>query len=289
MLEELFRSDPGGELLVVVEDAVARERALQALEMHSALVQRQLMHGRHGVFSPQSDGRIEFCVSAEGGGQASVMYLAVADWMASRHLVDLPHGFGHVGDLDAVIFVASNRESADKRTTTALLKLEQLYESRPRRPRVVAEVIDGRLAARLEQRCNELRIRDVRVFSIQELRAYFLFQSVVVPGFDTMYAELLGSWGQSFVHKHIDPGVDPSPRGPCTFTALATYLRGLGEILIALELADGVGGTNLCVAPYNDEPGTAFELADLRGAWVIGPDSHLTVTPVRAEPRSAKL
>jgi hypothetical protein len=274
MLEELFRSDPGGEVLVVVEDEAAFSRTLGALEAHSALVRRGLMHGRHGLFEPQADGLIQFRLSPEGG-PASVMHLAVADWMASRHLVDLPRGFGHVADLDAVVFVASQSESADKRTTTALLKLEQLWRDRTRRPRVVAEVIDGRLATRLEQRFDELGIRDIRVFSIQELRAHFLYQSVVVPGFDTVYAELLGSWGQSFVHKHIDPSIDPTPRGPCTFVELALWLRSLGEVLVAVELASPTGRPRLCIAPYGDEPGTRFDLADLRGAWVVAPDTHL--------------
>jgi hypothetical protein len=239
------------------------------------------MHGRHGVFDPQPDGSIAFRLSRDA--MASTMQLAVADWMASRHLVDLPRGFGHVADLDAVVFVASQRESADKRTTTALLKLEQLCEDRPRRPHVVAEVIDGRLATRLEQRFDELGIRHIRVFSIQELRAYFLFQSVVVPGFDIAYAELLGSWGQSFVHKHIDHGVEPSPNGPCSFTSLAMYMRTLGEVLIAVELAGDGGRPRLCVAPYGDEPGTKFDLEDLRGVWVVAPDTHLTQVQSPAE------
>ena len=283
MIEELFRSDPGGEVLVIVEDEAAMDRMLVALEAHSALVRRGLMHGRHGVFDRQPDGSIAFRLSRDATGAPSMMQLAVADFVASRHLVDLPQGFAHVADLDVVVFVASQRESADKRTTTALLKLEQLFEDRPRRPRVVAEVIDGRLATRLEQRFDELGLRDVRVFSIQELRAYFLFQSVVVPGFDIVYAELLGSWGQSFVHKHIDPGIEPSPSGPCTFTSLALYLRSLGEVLVAVELADESGRPKLCVAPYGDEPGTRFDLADLRGAWVVAPDTHLTQVQRPAE------
>lgn len=269
MLEELFRSDPGGQVLVLVADEAARQEALRALDGHSELVRRGLMHGRHGTFERQVDGSIVFRLSEDG--PPALMHLRVADWMASRHLVDLPVGFGHVADLDAMIFVAADRERADKRTTTALLKLEQLFSGRTARPRVVAEVIDGKLAQRLEQRCRELEIADVRVFSIQELRAYFLFQSVVVPGFDTVYAELLGSWGQSFVHKHVVPGENES--GHCDFAALALSLREGGEILIAVELEGPDGHLDLCVAPKSGKYGARFDVSALRGVWVVAPDS----------------
>ena len=272
MLEELFRSDPGGEVLVLVENAQARTEALAALDAHSELVKRGLMHGRHGVFERQVDGMI--AVSLEPDVGVCAMHLCVADAMASRNLVDLPAEFGHVADLDAIIFVASDTESADKRTATALLKLEQLLDMRApvqgSRPRVVAEVVDGRLATRLEQRYRKLRIDDVRVFSTQELRAYFLFQSVVVPGFDTVYAELLGSWGHSFVHRHVVPA--QTGEGRCTFAALAHQLRARGDVLIAVELAGPGGRTRLCVAPCGDALGTAFELSELEGVWVVAPD-----------------
>lgn len=275
MLEELFRSDPGGEVLVLVESAQARVEALAALDAHSELVKRGLMHGRHGVFERQVDGMIAVSLDRESSTGVSAMHLCVADAMASRNLVDLPAGFGHVAELDAIIFVASNTQSADKRTATALLKLEQLLDMREPvrtdRPRVVAEVVDGRLATRLEQRYRKLGIDDIRVFSTQELRAYFLFQSVVVPGFDTVYAELLGSWGESFVHRHTVP----EPReagGRCTFAALALHLRARGDVLIAIELAMEGGRVQLCVAPCGDQPGTVFDAADLRGVWVIAPD-----------------
>ena len=72
----------------------------------------------------------------------SAMHLCVADAMASRNLVDLPAAFGHVADLDAIIFVASDTQTADKRTATALPKPDQLpalpAPGQTRRPRLVA-------------------------------------------------------------------------------------------------------------------------------------------------------
>ncbi|MBV1860320.1 MAG: ion transporter [Nannocystaceae bacterium] len=281
MLEELFRSDPGGEVLVLVRDAQARTEALSALDAHSELVKRGLMHGRHGVFERQVDGMISVSLGPEQSTGVSAMHLCVADAMASRNLVDLPAEFGHVSDLDAIIFVASDVESADKRTTTTLLKLEQLLDMRGatarRRPRVVAEVVDGRLATRLEQRYRKLGIDDVRVFSTQELRAYFLFQAVVVPGFDTVYAELLGSWGQSFVHRHVVPAAQDA-EGRCSFAGLALHLRSQGDVLIAVEIDGPLGRTTLCVAPCGEAPGTEFTLSQLRGVWVVAPDHKDRVT-----------
>jgi hypothetical protein len=274
MLEELFRSDPTGEVLVLVHDEATMRRALRALENHTQLILRGLMAGRHGTFSRVADGR--FAVSLpESRDAPSTMWLEVADWMASRTLVELPAGFGHVGDLDAVVFVAGDGDASDPRTTTALLKLEQLSgpselgTTRTSSPTIVAEVFDDKLAARLVARAKKLGIHHLRVYSIQELRAFFLFQAVVVPGFDLMYEELLGAWGHSIVHKHVG---EPR-RGSCTFVALSRELQRDGEILIALELVDDDGRQRLVVAPRPNEPGGTFELARLRGCWVVASDS----------------
>lgn len=280
MLEELFRSDPGGEVLVLVEDEDALRQAEDALRGHTQLVERGLMRGRHGVFFAQPEGHWQFNPHEDANGP-SVMHLCVADWMASRHLVDLPAGFGHVSDLDAIVFVAGEGNQSDPRTTTALLKLEQLFVSTPlhERPRVLAEVFDGKLATRLEQRCRGLGIEHVRVFSIQELRAYFLFQSVVVPGFDVVYAELLGSWGQSFVHYAASPRT-----GTCSFRGLAMHLRQRGQLLVAVELRDSSGRVEQCVAPHDGERGGHFDLQDLVGVWVVTSDAP---EPLRGVQRTA--
>ncbi|HET6582448.1 MAG TPA: hypothetical protein VFG69_03350, partial [Nannocystaceae bacterium] len=269
MLEELFRSDPTGELLVLVHDEATVRRAWRALENHSQLVQRGLMVGRHGTFVRMDGTRLEVRLP-EHRDTPATMWLEVADWMASRTLVELPAGFGHVGDLDAVVFVAGDGDASDPRTTTALLKLEQLCTRRPVAPTIVAEVFDDKLAARLCARAKTLGLDHVRVYSIQELRAFFLFQAVVVPGFDVMYEELLGAWGQSIVHKHVG-----EPRaGRCTFDALSRELQRAGELLVALELATpGDGRVRLVLAPRSSDPDGTFELSRLRGCWVIAPDS----------------
>lgn len=244
-------------------------RALQALDAHTQLVGRGLMGGRHGTFAAAGAG--EFAVRMpETSGIASRMRIEIADWMASRNLVDLPAGFGHVATLDAVVFVSGDGDASDPRTTTALLKLEQLCV-RPDRdpPLVVAEVFDDKLAARLSARARKLGHEHVRIWSIQELRAFFLFQSVVVPGFDLVYEELLGAWGQSIVHKHVGE----RRTGRCTFVDLARALAADGELLLAIELEGDEGRIELAVAPREREPGAVFALERLRGCWVVAADS----------------
>lgn len=270
MLEELLREKVRGEVLVLVADEAELRRAQDALEEHSQLVERRLMPVHHGTFTRHDDDYVFTCPGTEIVEDSRVR-LRVADWMASRHLVDLPAGFGHVGDLDAVIFVADARGQDDARTTTALLKLEDLlvaHGSEVGRPRVVAEVYDARLAARLEEHFRTMGKHHVRIYSVPQLRAFFLFQSVVVPGFDAVYSELLGSWGQSFVRLR------PAERctGTTTFRDLALGLRRRGQILVAIEMRDDGGREVLHVAPAPTDPGFRIELGNLVYLWVIADD-----------------
>jgi len=278
MLEALMSVDAGAELLVLVETEEQLGEALGTLEVHSELVSRGMLPEHHGIFRAAGDGRIEYRPAGperEEDTRPSFLRVMVADWSASHWLSGLPAGFGHVADLDAVVLVASHTDESDGRVSKALLKLDEILRTRdagrPRgagaRPRILAEVLDARLAIRLERRVSRPGGADVRVFSIQELRAFFLFQSVVVPGFDAVYAELLGSWGQSFVH--FVPAGELS--GRCTFADLARALYRRGILLAAVELGESLPG-EACVAPDDDEPGSEFDLADLRGAWVITDD-----------------
>ncbi len=271
MLEELLRDQHGAEVLVLLQDEAAVTRAREALEEHSQLVERGLMPAHHGTFDRQADESYVFGGGNRGADTSSSVRLAVGDWMASRNLVDLPCGFGHVGDLDAVVFVVDGQIQGDARTTTALLKLEDLlaaHGAEHGRPRMVAEVFDPRLAARLEQHFRTLGKHHVRIYSIPQLRAFFLFQSVVVPGFDGVYSELLGSWGQSFVRMRP---VAPQ-RGVVAFADLALGLRAQGQLLVALRLDGPDGESSLCVAPGPDEVGYEVDLSRLRYLWVIADD-----------------
>ncbi len=282
MLEELFRSDPRGDVLVLVDDPAAHAAAAAAIDAHTQLVSRGLLAGRHGVFERVAAAEYQVRMP-ESHGVPGRLRLEVADWMASRTLVDLPAGFGHVEGLDAVVFVAGAGSDDDPRTTTALLKLEQLCLG-PTPPAVVAELFDAALASRLAARARALGQQHVQIYSSQELRAFFLFQAVVVPGFDTVYEELLGAWGQSLVHMHVEQ----AQQGPCSFDAVAARFAAQGHILIAIELDDG-SGPRLFVAPARHEPGGRFDARRLVGAWVVAPDSGDPAPAVVAAPQPAAL
>ncbi len=271
MLEELLREQLRGEVLVLVEDEAAEQRARDALEEHSELVERGLVPKYHGTFTLRPDGSYAFTCQGTEVVEDSSVHVRVADWMASRHLVDLPAGFGHVGDLEAVIFVTDVHGENDARTTTALLKLEDLlvaHGAAHGKPRVVAEVFDARLAARLEEHFRTVNKHHVRIYSIPQLRAFFLFQAVIVPGFDTVYSELLGSWGQSFVRlQPVKPG-----HGSLSFPDLALGLRRRGHLLVAVVLRSNEGHELLYVAPGEDEPGYIIDRTRLMYVWVIADD-----------------
>jgi hypothetical protein len=272
VLEELLRGNPGAQVLLLLADEEEEQRARFEIGAHSALVARGLMPPMHAAFEPADDGT--FVVRGpEASSDPPRIHLAVADWVASRHLVDLPCGFGHVADLDVIILMSN--DSSDARTTTALLKLESLLATAGAptgKPRVVAEVGDGRLAARLQQHCEKVGKHHMRIYSTQQLRAFFLFQSVVVPGFDAVYSELLGSWGQSFVR------VLPKTKltGRCTFAELSMSLWTVGQLLIGVELYDEGGNRHLAVAPAAKERGHDIDLSLLRCAWVVAVDRTRT-------------
>ncbi len=272
VIEELVRGNPGAQVLVLVADEERLAAAREAFEAHSALVARGLMPPMHTAFSTQDDGT--YVVAGDTSTDPARVHLAAADWVASRHLVDLPCDFGHVADLDVIILTSDGK--SDARISTALLKLEALLAAagaEPGKPRVVAEVGDGRLAARLQQHCEKAGKHHIRIYSTQQLRAFFLFQSVVVPGFDAVYSELLGSWGQSFVRLLPKKKLN---EGECTFAELAISLWSAGNLLIGVEVFDDDGRRHLCIAPGAGERGSTIQLSKLRCAWVIAADKSAT-------------
>ncbi len=272
MVEALIKAEPLTQILIMVADLAAREQAIDDFDAHSRLIERKLLHGNHGRFhkAPNHshltwlDPELEFAAEHEPH-----VYLAVGDWTSSRQLTALPLEFGNVAELDAVILVSSEREGSDARTAKTLMKLETLVH-RPRSPRVVAEVLDVDLARRLRRRSAQLRDERMLVYSIQELRAFFMFQAVVVPAFDQVYAELMGSWGQSLVRLEIArPG-----QGQCSFETLADHLATLGKILVAVEVNPTASQqqTQLWIAEGDPQHGGRIDLGRLAGLWVVADD-----------------
>ena len=281
MIEALIQAEPATRIVVMLADEQAREQAWDDFDAHSKLVHRGLLAGHHGKFRGN---RQHWALTWRDPdrpipelGHAQV-HLVIGDWSSSRQLTALPLDFGHVATVDAVILISSEHHGSDARTAKTLMKLETLTNDRERPPRVVAEVLDVELARRLRRRGALQTGSRVSVYSIQELRAFFMFQSVVVPAFDLVYAELMGPWGESFVQLELP--ADAPRTGVCSFEALADHLSVDDAVLVAVELCyesstGHVHGpccrTVLHVAEIEDERGVV-DLAQLTSVWVIALD-----------------
>lgn len=265
LIEAMVIAEPATELLVLVADEAARAAALDDFDAHTNLVRNGLLPDRHGVFELADDGLLH--VKRPGGGHLGIVQIAVGDFTSSRQMVALPLGFGHIAAMDVVIFLASARATSDAAVSKALMKLEALLGDAERRPQVIAELVDAELAARLRHHYRRRRRDDVQVFSLHTLRSLFLFQSVVVPSFDAVYAELLGPWGQSLL-RMVPTGAPP---GRCTFAGLAARLRRSGAILIAVEVHGADDDVSLHVGRGPAVDGS-FEASTLAAAWVVAPD-----------------
>ncbi|WP_146158183.1 ion transporter [Enhygromyxa salina] len=236
MIESLIQTEPSTQILLVLRDEVALEAAWDDFDAHTKLFERGLLRGHHGSFGSDETQRTLTWINPrhpDRSGDGPHVLLAVGDCSSSRQLTALPRGFGHVDSMDAVLLISSEHHGSDARTAKTLMKLETLTQS----PRVVAEVLDVELARRLRRRGTGHEAERVRVYSIQELRAFFMFQAVVVPAFDMVYTELMGPWGQSFVRMTIEPAARPLS-GTCSFEELANHLSLEGRVLVGVVLCD---------------------------------------------------
>lgn len=240
MLESLIEAQPRTQILLMVHDEASRAEAWDDFDAHTKLVERRLLRDHHGRFeADETQWTLTWCGLDGNTGSGPHVRIAVGDWSSSRQLTSLPAGFGHVGSMDLVILISNEAHGADARTAKTLMKLETLTKE----PRIVAEVLDVELARRLRRRAGERESERVSVYSIQELRALFMFQSIVVPAFDPVYTELMGPWGESLVRLRPET----APSGACSFDQLADHLACSNRALVAVEL---------CAERHVHTPGT---------------------------------
>ena len=160
------------------------------------------------------------------------MRIEVADWTNTRTLTELPSEVAHALDYDLVLFSTDAAGGADARNTAGVMTLEALAKSRPdRRPRIVVEVDDVDLAARLNERFRSMGRHEIQVFSVDELRALLLFQSAAVAYFTEVFESLIQPGGRGLVPFRAKVG------GPeqASFAALSWALRKEGRILVAVD------------------------------------------------------
>ncbi len=271
LIEAILTAEPLGEVMVLVEDDAAKTAAIDAIEGHSNLVRTGLLEGLRGTFERMPGREDEFqCIPGSGGGGAvGRVIIETGDWTSSRQLMRLPRDFGTAPQMDAVILTSSLRHGSDATTATALMKLEHLRDhlSETSTQTVVAELVNAELAHRLDRRYRAMGRDNVAVYSLHEIRAFFMFQSIVVPSFTTIFGELLSPWGQSFTRLEASDGA-----GSVTFSELALALRTRGRVLAAVEMSDERGERRLFVGQGDPERGDRIDLAALDGIWVIQAD-----------------
>ncbi len=275
LIEAILTAEPRGEVLVLVADEEAKAEAVDAVEGHSNLVRTGLLEGLRGTFEPVAGADAEFqCIPGNGGGGAvgRVMF-AVGDWTSSRQLMSLPRAFGTAPEMDTIILTSSQRHGSDATTATALMKIEHLQDhlggrgSTNKEQTIVAELVNAELAHRLDRRYRAMGRDNVAVYSLHEMRAFFMFQSIVVHSFTAIFSELLSPWGQSFTRLDAEGG-----EGAILFSDLAMQLRAKGRVLVAVELQDERGERRLLVGQGDPDDGDRIQLANLDGIWVLQAD-----------------
>lgn len=269
LLEALVLAEAQAQILVLLDDEAALAVAVERFREHRSLAEYRTLSLSPGSFIAQDDGSFVYQPRLREEMRCGRVHLAVGDRSSLLQFVDLPLGFGHAGDLDLALLLATRREDGDARTTQSLLALEVARNRGGRRSslRVVAEVVEAELCARLRRRACIRGDAHVLVYALENLRAAFLFQSVLIPAFNLVYGELLGPWGQSLLRKRVAaPG-----RGSCSFQALSASFVAAGEVLIGVErrraddevIVDLAGG---------DGNGGRVDLATLVAVWVLTPD-----------------
>ena len=269
LLEALVLAEPRAEILVLLDDEAARTAARDRFGEHRSLADYRMLTLSPGSFVAQADGSFVYQPRLHAALQCGRVHLAVGDRSSLLQLVDLPAGFGHVGDLDLALLLATRREDGDARTIQALLALEVARTRGGRRSplRVVAEVVDAEVCARLRRRASLHGDDRVQIFALESLRAAFLFQSVLIPAFNLVYGELMGPWGQSFARKQVTaPGV-----GSCSFQALAARCSADGELLLGVERRREDGQVVVDLAG-GDGNGGRVDLGTLVAVWVLTAD-----------------
>lgn len=270
LVEALMTADRGADVLILVANDSERAKVFDDFDAYSALVRDGILFDRVGLFEEDA---VHDCLRYRTvGGEAGTgrVMVEVGDWTSSRQLMRLPREFGNVAGADLVMFISEDDHEADARTATALMKLENVRDLHARntgerkRQRVVAEIFGTDLARRLWNRYESIGEEDIRVFSIQELRALFMFQSVAVDYFEKVYAELMAPWGQSF-SRLLKVG---DAVGTCTFIDLARHLQRHDQLLVGVELVDGQGRRTMQVGGAEAES-DVIDLGRLHSVWVV--------------------
>jgi len=312
VLEAILLAEPQAEVLVMVDGGATVDDVLDDLDSHRNLVKKKMLHGQRSYFEleiPSERGEATVAVLRQvrhdGERSSGRVVVRTGDRTSTRVLADLDGLDGRsismtmrtVAEVDLVILLADPRTGDDARTITACMKIESILRlqcvpgasegeciARSRPLRLIAEVEEERLARQLmgqrdddgARRRGDARrasdLLDVFAFSVQRLRASFLYQAVAVPHFYGIFAELLAPVGKSIVAMTLPEGAVVGSEKK-KFPALVRELWERGEgILIGADVAEADGTTTTLLGEGSDETTDELEFERVRRLWMIRPD-----------------
>lgn len=259
---------------LLLPDEEEREAAKAAFRERRLQIQAGLWreHAPAGYFEDGEGDALRYVYGPDSEPRGQLT-MAVGDLSTDWALIEVPGTQEAVGAFDLVILVGAPDGQRDARTATTVLKLAD-FACAANIPlsegfRIVAEVSDEDLASRLETsgRAAMKGPGRLRVLANRQLRAWFTFQSIVVPGFDAIYSMLLGAEGPTF--RRLSPvSLAASAEDTWTFTELGRAIRrGMQHTLVAVELR---GHPEPYICPPQGTPGDSFSWGEVAAIWVVG-------------------
>jgi hypothetical protein len=208
------------------------------------------------------------------GKEGGTVRLVQADWTSERTLIGLEPGIDHIARYELVLMLGSHLPEYDGRTSMAVLKIADIarqsaarFATQPEAFRVIAGIADTELGKRLQESYRKASGRDLELLATESLRALFMFQSVAVPGWETIFTSLLGPGEEGLLRLPIEPSATrPSDTSWSIMDlARAYYERGLLVIGVELE-RDGQTVRRL----VSNGAGETFTESELVAVWAIG-------------------
>ncbi len=208
------------------------------------------------------------------GKEGGTVRLVQADWTSERTLIGLEPGIDHIARYELVLLLGSHLPEYDGRTSMAVLKIADIarqsaarFATQPEAFRVIAGIADTELGTRLQESYRKASGRDLELLATESLRALFMFQSVAVPGWETIFTSLLGPGEEGLLRLPIET----SSTRPSDTTwsimdlARAYYARGL--LVIGVELERNGQMVRRLVS---NGAGETFAESELVAVWAIG-------------------
>jgi len=214
------------------------------------------------------------------GKEGGTVRLVQADWTSERTLIGLEPGIDHIARYELVLLLGSHLPEYDGRTSMAVLKIADIarqsaarFATQPEAFRVIAGIADTELGKRLQESYRKASGRDLELLATESLRALFMFQSVAVPGWETIFTSLLGPGEEGLLRLPVErnadrPSDNASPTGSdMSIMDLARAYYGRGLLVIGVELErDGQIVRRL----VSNSAAATFAESELVAVWAIG-------------------